>query len=87
MVVIPKKDGTPRRTVDLQRFNAQCFCETHQCPSPFQVANWIPTNIYKTVLEAVDGYHAIPLDRDSPYLTAFITEWSRLMYNQIPQGF
>ena len=28
-----------------------------------------------------------PLDQDSQYLTAFITEWGRFMYKRIPQGF
>ena len=39
------------------------------------------------MLDAVGGYHAIPVDKDSQYPTAFITEWGRPMYKQIPQGF
>ena len=42
MVVIPKKDGRPRRTVDLQKLNAQCVRETHHCQSPFQLACQVP---------------------------------------------
>ena len=32
MIVVPKKDGTPRCTVDLPCLNAQCLRETHHCP-------------------------------------------------------
>jgi len=87
MVIVTKKDGTPRRTVDLQRLNQQCQRETHHCQSPFQLASKIPPNSKKTVIDAVDGYHAIPLDNESQPLTTFITEWGRYMYLRMPQGF
>ena len=65
MVITEKKDGRPRRTVDLHKLNAQCLRETHHCPPPFHLACLIPPNTKKTVLDAVDGYHAVPLDEDS----------------------
>ena len=74
MIVAAKKDGTPRRTVDLQNLNSQCLRETHHFQSLFQLATQIPPNTYKTVLDAVDGFHAVELDTDSQILTTFITE-------------
>ena len=41
----------------------------------------------KTVFDAVDGYHAIPLNEESQHLTTFITEWGCYMYLCMPQGF
>ena len=61
----PKKDGRPRDTVDLPKLNAQCARETHHCQSPFQLACQVPTQTKKTVLDAVDRFHAIPLDDSS----------------------
>jgi hypothetical protein len=87
MVVTTKKDGRPRRTIDLQHLNSQCHRETHHCPSPFQLACQVPPNTMKTVLDAVDGYHAIKLDEESQHLTTFITEWGRYQYLRLPQGF
>ena len=87
MVVTAKKDGRPRRTVDLQRLNAQCSRETHHCESPFKLACRVTPNTKKTVLDATDGYHAIPLDDDSKPLTTFITEWGRYRYRRLPQGY
>ena len=84
MIVVPKKDGSPCRTVDLQHLNS-VSPETHHCPSPFQLVSQISANTFKTVLDSVDGYHAIPLDKESQTLTAFIFEWGRYMYNQMPQ--
>lgn len=87
MVVIPKKDGRPRRTVDLQKLNSQCLRETHHCQSPFKLACQVPKGTKKTVLDATDGYHSIPLDEESKPLTTFITEWGRYRYKRLPQGF
>ena len=87
MVVLQKKDGRPRRTVDLQALNSQCLRETHHTDSPFKLASLVPPNSRKTVLDATDGYHAIPLDEESRPLTTFITEWGRYRYKRLPQGY
>ena len=42
MVVVPKKDGTPRRVVDFQKLNTYCLRETHFCHSPFVTASRVP---------------------------------------------
>ena len=87
MIVVPKKDGRSRRTVDLQQLNKQCQRETHLYQPPFQLACQIPPNVKKTVLDAVDGYHAIPLDGASKPLTTFIAEWGWFRSNRLPQGY
>ena len=87
MVITPKKDGRPRRTVDYQYLNSQCKRETHHTSSPLQLAIQIPARTKKTVLDAVDGYHSVPLDEASQPLTTFITEWGRFMYLRMPQGY
>ena len=86
MVVVTNKGGTPRRTVDFQHLNSQSQRETHHCQPPFQLVSQIPSNTKKTVVDAVDGYHAIKLDTESQALTTFITEWGRFMYLRMPQG-
>ncbi len=86
-VVVPKKDGTPRRTVDLQYLNAATYRETHHVASPFNQASTVPPNTKKTVLDAWNGYHSLPLDPISRDATTFITEWGRYRYRRAPQGF
>ena len=88
MVVTTRKGSTkPRRTVDLQKLNAQCLRETHHCQSPFKLACQIPANTKKTVFDATDGYHSIELDDESKPLTTFITVWGRYRYRRLPQGY
>ena len=46
MIIVSKKDGSPRRTIDLQRLNSQCLRETHHVQAPFQLALQIPSDTY-----------------------------------------
>lgn len=87
MVIVQKHDGRPRRTVDFQKLNNQCYRELHHCQPPFALASQIPINVKKTLFDAVDGYHAIPLHPDSKHLTTFITPWGSYRYRRLPQGF
>ena len=86
MVVVAKKDGSPRITVDYQQLNAQCIREPNHGESPFHTARRIPPNTWKTVLDAVSGYHSVELDEESSKLTTFITPWGRFRYLRFPQG-
>ena len=81
MIVITRNDGRSRRTISLQQPNAQCQRETHHCQSPFKVVCQVPPNMKKTIFDAVDGYHAIPLDEASKSLAKFIMEWKRYRCN------
>ena len=73
-------------TIDLQHLNNQCVRELHHVESPFRLASQIPTNSFKTILDAVDGYQAIELDRESQPLTTFITPWGPYHFLRVPAG-
>ena len=86
MAVAPKKDGSPRRTVDLQKLNAATRRGTHHTP-PFNQVSIVPAWTKKTVLDAWNGYHSLPLSPAVRDATTFITEWGRYQYLRAPQGF
>ena len=87
MVVCPKKNGKPRRTVDFQALNLHATCETHHMQSPFHQSCSIPHGMKKTIFDAWNGYHSIPLHVDDCHLTTFITPWGRYCYCTAPQGY
>ena len=87
MVITPKADGTPRRTVDLQPQNRHAVRQTHHVSSPFHLADRIPQNTKKTVTDAWNGYHSVPIHQDDRHVTTFITPWGRYRYKVAPQGF
>ncbi|GFS27731.1 enzymatic polyprotein [Elysia marginata] len=87
MVICAKKNGKPRRTVDFQPLNAHAKRETHHMPSPFHQARSVPHGKKKTVLDAWNGYHSVPIREADRHLTTFITPWGRYRYKTTPQGY
>ena len=87
MVVVAKKSGKPRRTVDLQPLNRHAIRETHHTESPFHLARAVPPNTLKTVMDAWNGYHSIFLDKNDRHYTTFITPRGRFRYCVAPQGY
>ena len=87
MVVTRKHDGTPRRTVDLSPLNRHCKRETFASESPFHLARRIPKGTWKTVSDAWNGYHSVPLRESDRHLTTFITPFGRWRYTRAPQGY
>ncbi|VDI84109.1 Hypothetical predicted protein [Mytilus galloprovincialis] len=78
MVVTSKADGTPRRTVDLQPQNRHSVRQTHHVPSPFHLADRVPQGMKKTVTDAWNGYHSVPIREEDRHFTTFITPWGAL---------
>ena len=87
MVVFPKSDGSPRRTVDLQALNRTAVRQTHPTDTPFHLAAAIPRNSVKSILDCWNGYHSVPLAPEDRHLTTFITPFGRYRYKVAPQGF
>ena len=87
MVVTRKHDGTPRRTVDLSPLNKFCKRETFPAEAPFHLARRVPGKTWKTVTDAWNGYHSVPLRESDRHLTTFITPFGRWRYTRAPQGF
>ena len=87
LVITRKHDGSPRRTVDLSRLNKYCERETHNSESPFHTARRVPSESWKTVSDAWQSYHSVPLRESDRHLTTFITPFGSWRYKHAPQGF
>ena len=87
MVIATKSDGSPRRTVDLQHLNMASVRQTHYTRSPYHLVMGIPEKTKKTVYDAWNGYHSVPIHEDDRHYTTFITEFGRYRYKVLPQGY
>ena len=84
---VRKSDGSPRRVVDLQSLNRHCLRETHHTVPPFNQARAIPHWTYRSVTDAWNGYHSVPVREEDKHLLTFITEFGRYRYCVAPQGY
>ena len=87
MLVARKEDGSPRRVIDISPMNKHCQREVHTSKSPFTLARSVPENSVKTVFDAWNGYHALPVREEDRHLLTFSTSIGLLRYKRAPQGF
>ena len=80
MVVTRKANGKPRRTVDMTELNKYCLRETHHVKPPFEQAKSIPPNTWKSVTDAWNGFHSVPLAEEDRPKTTFITRKAEVPY-------
>ena len=85
MVVVSKKDRKPQCIVNVQPINKFYLRETHHTPSTFDVVSSLPQQVYKTVLDAYNGYHQVLLGKESIKLTTFMTDQGRYQNLGAPQ--
>ena len=87
MVIVGKANGEPRRVVDFQPLNQHATRETHHTKSPYHQARSVPKEVKKSVFDAWNGYHSVPLHPEDTHFTTFITPWGRYRYLTAPQGY
>ena len=80
MITPSKKNGEPRRTVDLSDLNKACKRQTHHTKSPYHLASEVPKNLKKTCFDARNGFHSLELETKSRPYTKFITPWGAYQY-------
>ena len=87
MVITPKPNGAGiRRCVDFTGLNKVSKRQLHNCTTPFEQASKVPMNTLKTVMDAWNGYHSVPVHKkDRKYLN-FHTQWGTYRYKKAPQG-
>ena len=86
MVVRTKKNGQPPRTVDFQPLNKYATRETHHTQSPLLQVRAVPRNMKKTVFDAWNGYHSMPICEEDRHPTTFITPLGALQIQNCSTG-
>ena len=87
MIVVPKHDGSPRRTVDLQSLNKASVRQTFHTRTPFMLASDVPSGTVKSVLDVWNSYHSVPVVKEDRDKLTFLTPWGRFRYCVAPQGY
>lgn len=87
IVTVPKRNGKIRLCVDFRNLNRCIVRPRFETATPFQAVRTIPAGMrYFTVIDALKGYHQVPLDEESSALTTFSTPFGRYQYLRLPFG-
>ena len=86
MCITRKHNGEPRRTVDMRKLNEATIRQPNPSDSPYNQAMTIPSDWWKTCLDAWEGFSQVPLRESDWPLTTFITPWGRYRYRVATQG-
>ena len=87
LVVVAKKDGTPRICADLTKLNRHVDRPIHPLTTPKQAVSSISSKAkYFTTYDATHGYWQIPIAEESRALTTFVTPWGRFKFLRGPMG-
>ena len=81
-----KSNGEPRRIVDFRNLNHWVKRDAYATESPFKIVKRIPGDCWKTVTDAWNGYHLVPLHPNSRKLINFISKEGKFRYTRCPQG-
>ena len=86
MVPVVKKSGDIRICVDLKRLNESIIRPKYVIPIKEDILSNLSGAAVFSCLDAASGFWQIPLDKDSSYLTTFITPSGRFCFNRLPFG-
>ena len=90
MIVVPKKDNSPRRVIDFSLLNKYCKRSATVTLDTNRMATAVPVpnageKIFFSCMDAWNGYHSIPLDESAKNFFGFLTEFGTYRYNVAPQ--
>ena len=86
VVAIPKKDGSVRICVDMRMPNTAIQRERHPSPTADDLVHNLNGATVFSKLDLKAGYHQIPLDEKSRYITTFATHKGLFRYTRLNFG-
>ena len=87
VVVVTKKDGSPRFCVNYRRPNELCFkMDAYPMPRVEDAMDSLTGAVWFSTLDLFSGYHQLPLTKESREKTAFVTGFGLYQYKVLPFG-
>lgn len=86
MVLVKKKNGDLRLCVDFRAVNRLTIRDNYPIPLIEDCLEYFSGKKYSSTLDLRDGFHHIPMHRDSIKYTAFVTPFGQFEYTRMPFG-
>lgn len=86
VVLVKKKDGTPRFCIDYRQLNNATIKEVYPIPRIDETLDSLASMRYFTTLDFTTGYWKIPIREEDKKKTAFETSDGAFEWNRMPMG-
>ena len=86
VVIVTKKDGTPRFCIDYRKLNELTKKDAYPLPSIEVCLDALAGSRYFSTFDLRSGYHQIPMEESSIEKTAFVTREGTFAFNVMPFG-
>ena len=86
LVIVTKKDGSPRFCVDFRKLNAITKKQVFPMPRIDEVLDSLGDSCYFTTLDLASGYWQVPMDPDDMEKTAFCTRSGNFHFRVMAMG-
>ena len=86
VVIVIKKDGTPRFCIDYRKLNELTKKDAYPLPSIEVCLDALAGSRYFSTFDLRSGYHQIPMEESSVEKTAFVTREGTFAFNVMPFG-
>ena len=86
VVLIKKKDGTPRFCIDYRRLNDVTVKDSYPLPRIDDALDLLGKSLYLSTLDFATGYYQVPLAEEDRKKTAFTTRSGVYEWNVMPMG-
>lgn len=86
VVIVKKKDGTPRFCVDYRKINSITEKDVYPLPRIDEIIEQLSQSSWYTKLDLKNGYFQAPISEQDKKKTAFATPDGLFEFNRLPQG-
>ena len=81
-----KEDESLQLSCDYLVFNAKTYPDRHLLPNIQDNMDSLGRNVFFGVLDQSKAYYQLHMNKESRYLTAFITPWGLYEWERVPLG-
>jgi hypothetical protein len=86
IVVIPKKNGKLKISIDFRKLNAATKKDPYPLPFTDEVLNTIARYEAYSFLDGYSKYHQIYITLEDRYKTTFVTDWGAFIWKVMSFG-
>ena len=86
IVIMKKKDGGFRLTIDYWKLNEFTTSYSYQMPCIDSIFGWLANAKYLTTIDFRGAYHHMMLSKSASVKTAFLTDPGKFQFLQVPLG-